>query len=106
VAFQVFDDVEGRRDPRMAKVLHGNLANLARGLDQRNRAGAGIFLAVNGTDGVDRSKASIQVLRAWWADLDEKVASAAFHVKDLPLAPSLVVRSGHGTHLYWRTREP
>jgi hypothetical protein len=75
LAFQVFDDVEGRRDLRMARVLHGNLAGLARDLDQRNRAGAGIFLAVNGTDGAGRSKANIQVLRAWWADLDEKAAS-------------------------------
>ena len=64
------------------------------------------FLAVNGTDGVGRSKANIQVLRAWWADLDEKAASATFRPEDLPLAPSLVIQSGHGAHLYWRTREP
>jgi len=105
LAFQVFNDVEGRRDPRMARVLHGNLAGLARDLDQRNRAGAGIFLVVNGTDGAGRSKANIQVLRAWWADLDEKAASATFHPGDLPLPPSLVIQSGHGAHLYWRTRE-
>ena len=106
LSFQVFDDVEGRRDPRMAKTLHGSLDNLARDLDQRNRAGAGVFLAVNGTDGAGRSKANIQVLRAWWADLDEKSASATFRPEALPRAPSLVVRSGHGTHLYWRTRDP
>jgi uncharacterized protein (DUF927 family) len=106
LAFQVFDDVEGRRDPKLAKTLHGNLADLAKDLDQRNRAGAGIFFTVNGTDGTGRSKVNIQELRAWWADLDEKTAASSFRPEDLPLAPSLVVRSGHGTHLYWRTREP
>jgi putative DNA primase/helicase len=106
LAFQVFDDLEGRRDPKLAKAWFGSLAGLAHELEQRNQAGAGIFLAVNGTDGVGRSKANIQELRAWWADLDEKAATSAFRTEQLPLAPSLVVRSGHGTHLYWRTREP
>jgi uncharacterized protein (DUF927 family) len=106
LAFQVFDDVEGRRDPKLARALFGNLASLAHELDQRNRAGAGVFMAVNGTDGIGRSKANIQDLRAWWADLDEKAARSAFRAQDLPLVPTLVVRSGHGTHLYWRAREP
>ena len=106
LAFQVFDDLEGRCDRRMSKTLFGSLAGLAQELDQRNQAGAGIFFTVNEADGVGRSKANIQMLRAWWADLDEKSASAGFSLENLPLAPSLVVRSGHGTHLYWRTREP
>jgi hypothetical protein len=106
LAFQVFDDVEDRRDPRLARALFGNLASLAQDLDQRNREGAGIFLAVNGTDGMGRSKAHIQELRAWWTDLDEKAATAVFRPEGLSLKPSLVVRSGHGTHLFWRAREP
>jgi uncharacterized protein (DUF927 family) len=106
LAFQVFDDLEGRRDPKLARAIFGCLAGLAQELEQRNLGGAGVFLAVNGTDGEGRSKANIQELRAWWADLDEKAATAAFRLEDLPLTPSLVVRSGHGTHLYWRTREP
>jgi len=106
LAFQVFDDMDGRRDPRRTRARFGNLSSLARDLDQRNQDGAGVFLAVNGTDGFGRSKAHIQELRAWWTDLDQKAAKAEFHLEDLPLSPSLVVRSGHGTHLYWRAREP
>ena len=106
LTFQVFDDVEGRRDPRLAKVFFGTLASLAWDLDQRNQAGAGIFFAVNGTDGAGRAKAKIQSLRGWWADLDDKAAATAFRPEALPLAPSLVVRSGHGLHVYLLARDP
>ena len=106
LTFQVFDDLEGRRDPRLARVLFGNLASLAGDLERRNRAGAGIFLTVNATDGVGRAKANIQALRAWWADLDDKAATATFQPGELALTPSLVVRSGHGLHLYWLAQEP
>ena len=42
LAFQVFDDLEGRRDPKLAKAWFGSLAGLAHELEQRNQAGAGI----------------------------------------------------------------
>ena len=105
LTFQVFDDVEDRRDPRLAKTLFGSLGSLALELDRRNREGAGIFFAVNGTDGMGRAKAHIEALRGWWADLDHKAATMPFRSEELPLAPSLVVRSGHGLHLYWQARE-
>ena len=106
LAFQVFDDREGRRDPRMAKLLFGTLASLAGDLDRRNRAGAGIFFTVNGTDGAGRTKANIQALRAWWADLDDKAAATRCDPEELALPPSLLVRSGHGLHLYWLVQGP
>lgn len=105
LTFQVFDDVEGRRDPALAKTIRGSLSVLAKDLDHRNHGGAGIFLSVNGTDGRGRRKANISLLRAWWTDLDGEAASG-FMPDRLPVPPSMVVRSGHGVHVYWRAAEP
>lgn len=106
LTFQVFDDFEERRDPRLAKTFQGSLASLAEELDLRNAAGAGVFMAVNETDGTGRSKKHIQALRAWWADLDAKDASVAFTHEALLLPPSILICSGHGVHAYWRAAEP
>lgn len=103
--FQVFDDVEHRRDPRMAKTLHGSLASLADELERRNLGGAGIFITVNETDVAGRRKENISSLRAWWADLDGAAAQGIFQIEASPMPPSLVVRSGHGVHLYWSTEQ-
>ena len=106
VTFQVFDDMEGRLDPKMARTLHGSLSALAKELDRRNQAGAGIFLAVNATDGAGRSKANIIGFRSWWADLDGPDSLSFPGTKALPLPPSLRIQSGHGVHLYWCAQEP
>jgi len=70
----------------------------------------GLFMAVNETDELRRDKAGILSLRAWWADLDDKNASEPFNadrdLARLPLPPTMVVQSGHGTHLYWVATEP
>jgi len=107
VTFQTFDDEKpgGKSRPRLARVLHGSLAQHAEELERLNRAGAGVFVTVNGTDG-GRKKANVRTLRAWWADLDEKDAREAFDLACVPLEPSMIVRSGHGVHLYWMTLEP
>lgn len=105
LTFQVFDDDETRKDPRMARTLHGPLCRLAEDLERRSQAGSGIFLSVNGTDGTGRQKRNITDLRAWWGDLDGAVAGRDFQVDSLPLPPSIVVGSGHGTHLYWCVQE-
>lgn len=103
LTFQVFDDVEGRKDPKLARTLHGTLKDLVGKLDRMNQAGAGVFVCVNGTDGNGRKKANIRQVRAWWADLDEKSATLqrVAGPERYPLPPTMVVRSGHGTHLYW-----
>ena len=105
LTFQVFDDVEARKDRRMAKTLHGPLSKLAQELERRNQAGAGIFLTVNETDGLGRQKGNITGLRAWWCDLDGDSVATGFRAESLPLPPSIVVRSGHGVHLYWCAAE-
>lgn len=105
MTFQVFDDREDRRDQKMARTLQGSLASRCEELEERNLEGAGVFFAVNETDGAGRSKANIRALRAWWADLDSQ-EGLTLNIKDFPLAPSLLVRSGHGAHVYWCATEP
>lgn len=105
MTFQVFDDLEERRDPRLARTFQGSLVNHAKELEQRNLAGAGVFFSVNETDGAGRSKANIRTLRSWWVDLDGP-HGLALVVKDFPLVPSLLVHSGHGTHAYWCAPTP
>ncbi len=106
LVFQVFDDDTVRRDQRMARTLHGSLSALAQELERRNRAGAGVFVTVNTTDGAARRKENIVGLRAWWADLDLAEGAPSPGVEVLPLPPGLRVRSGHGEHLYWLAQEP
>lgn len=87
---------------------------------QGQRQGAGVFVTVNETDGKGRSKKNITRIRAIWVDIDapEGVTwepghgTDAPHVGrlkfsdmpvDVPLAPSIVVKTKKGYHLYWLT---
>gem|GEM_PF-5910785 len=108
LTFLAFDDEKpgGNRRPQLTKTFHGSLDDHGETLDRLNRAGAGIFVTVNQTDLKGRKKANIAALRAWWADLDEKNAREDFEPARVPLAPSMQVRSGHGTHLYWIPAAP
>ena len=100
VTFQIFDDTP-RKDQGRAKVLHGCLDDLGDHLEELNAQGDGIFITINQTDLKGRKKTNIAALRAAWADIDDKIASEPFDLNNLPLAPTMVVRSGHGVHLYW-----
>lgn len=106
LTFQVFDDRADFKDPKRARTFHGSLSALAQELERRNRAGDGIFVTVNTTDGVRRRKENVVGLRAWWADLDLGGEASSPCAEVLPLPPSLRVQSGHGEHLYWLAQEP
>lgn len=99
VTWQVFDDTPAKDDSK-ARILHDCLDELASELDRLNGDRCGIFLAVNQTDLRGRTKKNIVAARAAWADLDEKDASQPFTREALPLQPSILVRSGHGHHIY------
>ncbi len=60
--------------------------------------GHGIFWMVNEGDGLGRSGANVQRLRALFVDDD----SGRLEPANLPLTPTVVVDSGHGRHCYWR----
>lgn len=107
LTWQVFPDDKQRSQDGLTKILHGTFQELVHTLDELNKQGAGVFLTVNATDLKGRSKANIQQVRACWADLDDKGATTAFDGhSSLPLAPTMKVQSGHGTHLYWVLRDP
>lgn len=103
MTFQTFDDEKpgGQGRPALARMLHGSLAQHRSELERLNAAGAGVFVAVNGTDGQGRRKANVRSLRAWWCDVDSKGAREPLDLERLPLRPSMVVRTPGGAHLYW-----
>jgi hypothetical protein len=77
-----------------------------------NRPGRGTFFCVS-TIQPDRkrNKDNVAEIPGLWADIDfkdvkENEDSILKRVKTLPLPPSIVVRSGHGLHLYWRFKGP
>lgn len=105
ITWQVFDDTPAK-DPKKARIDHGTLEQLALDYDRRNQDRCGIFITVNQTDLAGRKKANVVALRAAWADLDDKGATEDLDLAALPLEPSLVVRSGHGCHLYWIFPDP
>lgn len=105
LTFQTFDDKPGKRR-ELARQFHGSFQRHRSALESPNRLGAGIFVAVNRTDGRGRSKASIEAVRGWWTDVDDKAAKEPFRIEVLPLPPTIVVKTPSGRHLYWLMENP
>lgn len=105
LTWQTFPDTKNGNH-QLTLIRHGSLKKYGKRLDNINQQGGGVFVTVNETDLKGRSKNSIMKVRALWADLDEKDAKAHFNLDDLPIRPTIVVKSGHGTHLYWVLTEP
>jgi hypothetical protein len=98
--FQTFDDNVQRKDPKLAKVLHGTLVQHAATLASLNEKGAGIFVTVNETDGRGRRAENIVRVRAAFADLDGSPLEPATAYQP---APHVVVETSPGRwHCYWR----
>jgi hypothetical protein len=68
--FQVFDDHENRNDKTLARILHGTLTQHYATLVDYSRRGAGIFVVVNETNLLGRTKECIITVRSYFADLD------------------------------------
>lgn len=96
--FQTFDDDKARKNPRMAVIVSGSLELHADLLQRANRAGAGVFVTVNETDGKGRKLENIQRIRAVFHEDDSGQAFA----REFPLPPHIVVESSPGKcHRYW-----
>ncbi|GAG54788.1 unnamed protein product, partial [marine sediment metagenome] len=76
--FQTFDDnrdrhniarAAGKKD-QYARVLHGSLAECAGELAKLNHEGAGVYVAINRTDGKGRKLANITGIRAVFLEAD------------------------------------
>jgi putative DNA primase/helicase len=100
--FQTFDDDAERKDGKLASILDGSLAEHANQLVRLNRLGAGIFVAVNRTDGHGRKRENITRVRAVTLDLD---GASLDRVKQCTLKPHIIAESSPGRyHCYWRVR--
>jgi hypothetical protein len=104
--FQTFDD-SLRKNPGLARTLHGSLDSLYQQLAALNERGAGVFFTVNEVrPGMPRRAENVTKVRAFFADNDKP---ARRHLVEAEIAkrgcnPSIVVESSPGkTHYYWLT---
>jgi hypothetical protein len=97
--FQTFDDNKERKDPKLARILHGSLDQHFAALCQLNARGAGIFVTINETDFKGRTNKNIVAARRLFLDLDNGSAPPR------EPAPHVVVESSPGRwQVYWRAR--
>lgn len=98
--FQTFDDSEGK-GKSLARTLHGSLAQHASTLSRLNRAGAGVFVTINETDGTGRKAENIKRVRAVFIDLD---GAPIQPVQEHAIQPHMIVESSPDRwHAYWKT---
>lgn len=75
----------------------------------RTAKGFGIYAGINPRPRGEKGDKSVLLARTLFADFDNGVtpARAVEMIRNVRLPdPSVVVSSGHGTHAYWRLREP
>lgn len=96
--FQTFDDSK-RKDPKLARVLHGDFDACLQELIKLNRQGAGIFVTINATNLKGRTAADIVRCRGVCIDLD---GASVEPLMSAPITPHIVVESSPGKfHIYW-----
>ncbi len=94
--FQTFADRKnGPSDKSLTRVWHGSFAQSFADLTGLNEQCAGVFVAVNETDGKSRKKENITRVRTVFADFDKGLPH------DLPLSPSIVVETSKGRYQYY-----
>lgn len=95
--FQTFDDNQDRKDPALARILHGTLEQHWKALCALSGAGAGVFVTINQTDLTGRAARNILAVRAVFVDTD-----GADHAPIQKAKPHCVVESSPGNfHDYW-----
>lgn len=94
MTFQTLDDRGA--DHGLTRIRHGPLRRHADVLAGLNERGAGVFVAVNETDGRGRKAENIVAVRACFIDCDGPRRGK------ITLPPSIVVRTPKGGHVYWR----
>lgn len=100
--FQTIDDSKDK-DRKLARILHGGLADYADQLCDLNRRGAGVFVSINETDGKGRKRQNITAVRAIFLDLDGAPIDPVLSCK---LKPHVVVESSAGRyHVYWLVKD-
>lgn len=99
LTFQTFDDKRGRKDGRLARIVHGTIETQGAELVRLNASGAGIFWMVNVGDGKGRSAENVVKVRAVFADLDGAPLQPVLHAKAKPHA--IIESSPARWQVYW-----
>lgn len=98
VTFQTFND-GASKNPKRARILHGNFEEHTAALNALNAQGAGVFVMVNRGDGLGRKATNVTGIRALFVDLDgaplEPVLAAG-------VEPHITIESSADRyHAYW-----
>ncbi|WP_288433863.1 DNA-primase RepB domain-containing protein, partial [uncultured Deinococcus sp.] len=104
VTVQTFKEAPEAKRPDLIQILHFDASeyeeHLPR-LQELNRAGAGIFVTVNETNGTGRKAKDVQTCRTQMLDLDGTPLPTEWAVE-----PSIVVESSPAKyHVYWLLRD-
>lgn len=91
--FQTFSDAG--TDKALTRLLHGSFDEHTQKLKKLNEAGAGVFVAVNETDGKGRRKDNITRVRALFVDLD---GAPIEPVQSAPTPAHIIVGSSPGKY--------
>jgi putative DNA primase/helicase len=101
-AWQTCDDDQNRKDGKLARILHGTLAQHSAELIRLNERGAGVFVAINRTDLRGRRRENIKRVRAVAVDLD---GAPLDPVKKCTLPPHVIIETSPGRyHACWRVK--
>lgn len=101
--FQTFDDDPDRRDPALAKIAHGRFQEVAHQLVELSRRGAGVFVAINRTDGRGRRTENVTAVRAVFVDLDGAPIEPCLRADE---PPHVAVETSPGRfHAYWKVAD-
>lgn len=102
LTFQTFDDT-ARKNPALAKVMHGSLEDCSDALSELNARGSGVFCTVNRTDGRGRKAENVTGVRCVFLDLDGAPLEPVLHAG---VEPHAVVESSPGKwHVYWKVTD-
>lgn len=102
MTFQTFSDAGHSGLDPVASIFHGTVHEHWPRVVELQARGAGVFIAVNRTDGQGRKRANIVESCAIWADIDKPTST-----NTPPIDPHIVVESSLGKqHKYWRTTAP
>jgi putative DNA primase/helicase len=100
--FQTFDDNPDRelKNKNLSWSRSGTMVRFQEWLIQANGRGAGVFVTVNRTDGIGRTKRNITAVRALLLDLDGEPLDP---VNDCALKPHIITETSPGNfHALWR----
>lgn len=99
---QVFDDVEGRKDPKLAMGALRMTDNTWGALEAANTKGCGVFFTVNPISGNERKQSNVSWVNARVAEIDGMSKQEQLKLIELsPIPPSIIVESKRSYQIYF-----